>query len=290
MAPVREPDDDRLGEAIGRAVRGGGDEPVDLARLASGARAGARRIRRRRRVFLASAGVLALSAVLVGPGLLAPDPPPAQVASPPPVSAPPAPPPFLELERSDGSITVPDEAMLDIATARRVAGRAGAGTLGSWTADTATTGWPERVPCSDGPDADEVAGTEALRERGSDDGQGATIYTSVVVYPEGAAEAALRQVATAIEDGTCEGGLVTQAVPVPSAASPHPGPYLVASSDDGTVALAVRGQGDVLVSVRVFSSAGPDGTLTAATDLADAAVQRLHDSGFLAAVEADRAG
>lgn len=300
MAPERQ--DDELGALIGRALDSGLDAPVDTAGLVTGAHRGARRIRRRRRAGVAVVAVLAVAGVPIGQDLLLPPEQPVEVAatpveeaSPPPaaLSLPPAgdatagelaqpAPSATPLARVDGRVVVPTDAMLDLEAARAVVAQAGAGTLGTWTADSGVdgTGWPQRVPCSDGPDEGEVQQTQGLRELGSDDGDGATLYTTVAVYRPDEVDSAWAEVAASIADGTCEGGLITGPVPT------EQDDVLVGASADGTVAIALRRVGEVVVSTRLYSAAAADTPGLAGT-LLDLATERLHASGFAASVEAD---
>ena len=301
---ARERQDDELGALLGRALDSGLDTPVDTAGLVAGAHRGARRIRRRRRVGVAAVAVLAVAGVPIGQDLLLPAEQPVEVAatpvqeaSPPAAAlsmppagdatagaladpAPSATPPV----RVDGRIVVPTDAMLDLDVARAEVAEAGAGTLGTWTADSGVdgTGWPLRVPCSDGPDDGDVARTQGLRELGSDDGDGATLYTTVAVYLPGEVDAAWEQMAESIQDGTCEGGLVTRPVSIEE-------DVLVGTSEDGSIAIALRRVGKVVVSTRLYSAAATDTAGLAAT-LLDLATERLHASGFTASVEADDGG
>lgn len=307
---MRERQDDELGALLGRALDSGLDAPVDTAGLVAGAHRGARRIRRRRRVGVAAVAVLAVAGVPIGQDLLFPAEQPVEVAatpvqeaSPPPASlslppasdatagalaqpaTPSATPSPTPLARVDGRLVVPTEAMLDLDAARALVAEADAGTLGTWTADSGVdgTGWPQRVPCSDGPDEGEVAQTQGLRELGSDDGDGATLYTSVVVYQPGEVDAAWERIAASIADGTCEGGLITQTVPTEQE------DVLVGTSGDGTIAIALRRVGEVVVSTRLYTATGAD-TAGLAGALLDLATERLHASGFAASVEADEGG
>lgn len=300
--------DDELGALLTRGLAEDVDRPVDVARLLDGARAGARRIVRRRRAGAALLTVLALVAAPSGYQALRSEPAGVRIASPPPAEptptgpppshrgTPPPPPPEAtsltppetvsapSLQTVDGRLVVPDSAMLDVEAANALVEPLGA-SLGTWTADSSPlrdSGWPQVLPCRQ-PGEGDLSVTEGLRELGSDDGSGATLYTRVTVYATADADEQWAGIRQMLADGTCNGGLTRQPFPQTSLET-SVDRYLAEAELDGNY-YGVQRIGRVVVEVSLYAPADRAAAREALVQLLDAAVRQAQESGFVAAVE-----
>lgn len=298
--------DDDLGGLLTRALAEDVDRPVDVARLLDGARAGARRIVRRRRAGAALLTVLALVAAPSGYQALRSEPAGVRVASPAPAEPTPTGPPpshrgtplppeatsltlpetvpAPSLQTVGGRLVVPDSAMLDLAAANALVEPLGA-SLGTWTADSSPlrdSGWPQVLPCRQ-PGEGDLSVTEGLRELGSDDGTGATLYTRVTVYATADADEQWAGIRQMLADGTCNGGLTPQPFPQTSLET-SVDRYLAEAQLDGNY-YGVQRIGRVVVEVSLYAPADRTAARQALVQLLDAAVGQAQESGFVAAVE-----
>jgi hypothetical protein len=287
-------DDDELGRLLGQALQGGLGDAVDTARLTAGAQQGARRIRRRRRAGVAVLAVLAVSAIPAGQQLLG-QRDPARIISQSPATpedragtlsaAEPAPAPTTvpSLQHADGQLLVPDDAMLDLDTINARL-QPLAVSVGTWTADSSPvggTGWPRILPCQQ-PDEGDLRTVQGLRERGSDDGSGATIYTEVAVYRASTIDQQWAEIGQLVRDGTCNGGLTPQPVP----GGGDSGQRYLSEAEVESNYHGVERLGRTVVEVTLWAPGDRAAGRAALAGLLDDAVERVESSGFSAAVEA----
>jgi hypothetical protein len=301
MAPERM-DDDELGRLLAQALQGGLDDRVDTARLTAGAQRGARRIRRRRRAGVAVLAVLAVAAVPAGEQLLgardggrlvsqAPATSPDQgagdaagsraVDTPGPLSAPAT--SLPPIEHAAGDLVVPDAAMLDLAAVNARLEPLGS-SLGTWTADSSPlggTGWPRRLPCQQ-PEQGDLDAVQGLRELGSDDGSGATLYTKVAVYRASAIDDQWTTIRQQVREGSCNGGLTPRRIP----ASGDGDQRLLSEGELDPSYDGVERVGRIVVEVSLWAPGDRAAGRAAVAALLDDAVERAQSSGFAAAVEA----